>query len=284
MRIFQFIVLAMFVSLSMACNSGSSSSSSSTTSFTATVSVDSNLTASKTSLSCSRSCSGSTCSASCESVEVTPDAGYEVEVPFGGTCAYGSRSGNYFWVGSAATGDCTVEFSSTPTKKIFVTAATVAADLGVSEAAAITAADAACMADANKPSDGATYKAILVNSARRACQSADCATNGASENLNWVLAASTKYYRTDGTTLIGTTNSSGVFTFPITAQVHGSSTTYATGLGANWVTSTDNCSGWTSDSNTVDYTYGYGASTSDHAISSSTNACDQASFLLCVSQ
>ena len=68
-------------------------------------------------------------------------------------------------------------------KTLFVTAAGYNGNLG-----GVSGADAKCMADANKPSDGKTYKAMLTDgSTRIACTSANCTTSGNAEHLGWVL-------------------------------------------------------------------------------------------------
>ncbi|EKD41383.1 MAG: LenF, partial [uncultured bacterium] len=93
--------------------------------------------------------------------------------------------------------------------KIFVT------DLWVDAPSGIADADATCMADANKPIGGSTFKAMIADGViRRACSSANCVTSGDGENIDWVLQPSTTYKRVDDTT-IGTTDANGIFSFPL---------------------------------------------------------------------
>ncbi len=171
-------------------------------------------------------------------------------------------------------------------KKIFVSAATVSFPLGGSAAAAITAADSACASDANKPSGSATYKALIVNSSRVACTSANCATSGVNENTAWVLSPSTTYYRADGSTPIGTTTSAGIFTFPLTNAVSTSSVSMATGLVTDWTTGA-NCTDWTTGNVGTSFRTGYSAGTSAAAIdmgAGSMTTCNQTAYLFCVEQ
>ena len=75
------------------------------------------------------------------------------------------------------------------------------------------------MTDSNYPGSG-TYKALITDGTNRvACTSANCATGGAGENINWVLTPSTEYFRTDGTTEIGVTTSAGIFSFPLSNAI-----------------------------------------------------------------
>lgn len=102
--------------------------------------------------------------------------------------------------------------------RIFISTSTHNANFGTTPASAITAADNFCNADATAISLGGTYKAMLVNSARVACSTANCG-GGISENINWVLYPNQTYYRADGTTVIGTTNASGIFSFPLNNSI-----------------------------------------------------------------
>jgi hypothetical protein len=115
----------------------------------------------------------------------------------------------------------------------------------------ISGADATC--NANLPAGVTSAKAMLsYESTRRACTSANCQSGGASEHIDWVLAANATYTRTDGT-VIGTTNSIGLLTFPLIHPV--SPTTIDAYLGFTdttsepWVEASSNfCSGWSSSS------------------------------------
>lgn len=114
----------------------------------------------------------------------------------------------------------------------------------------IAAADAICMAA--RPSNVARAKALLVGTGRRACSSANCASAGAAEHIDWPLAPNTAYLRPDRMTLIGVTNSVGVFNPDLSQSIGTDNTKFVwTGLNPNglgtwtdWRTSTSTCSDW----------------------------------------
>ncbi len=133
-------------------------------------------------------------------------------------------------------------------ERIFITAV---APSGGGNFGGVAGGDALCATDANKPALG-TYKAMIVGTGRVACTTANCGTGGASEHTNWVLAPNTNYVRTDNT-LIATSTSAGIFSFPLTAGFTPSGTNPElwTGLTATWLTNTGvNCSNWTSTGGT----------------------------------
>lgn len=68
----------------------------------------------------------------------------------------------------------------------------------------VAAADAVCASDANLPTGGGTYKALIGASTRFA------------PSTDWPLKASTSYVRSDGKTVIGTTTAARVFSFNFT--------------------------------------------------------------------
>lgn len=107
-------------------------------------------------------------------------------------------------------------------------------------------ADAICMADASRPDKTKTYKAMMsIINTRIACQTAYC-TGGTSENINWVLSPNTTYTRSDGT-IIGTTNSAGIFPATLTNSFSSTNTKIWTGLKADWTQWFDeDCNDWTS--------------------------------------
>jgi hypothetical protein len=147
----------------------------------------------------------------------------------------------------------------------------------------ISAADAECN---DSPPTAGTYKALLVDGTTRvACTSADCTTNGAAEGVDWVLAPNTTYVRADGTTVIGTTTSAAVFSFPLDASIGDSAYTYWTGLDADWTTSDDSCSGWTQ---TTGYfaNEGLADASDDQAITGVNESCATlaGAFFACVEQ
>ena len=166
--------------------------------------------------------------------------------------------------------------STTTTKyRIFVTTSTYAGNLGGS-----SGADSKCNSDAGKPNTG-TYKAIIVDSARVACTTASC-SGGTSENTNWVLKPNTAYYKSDGTTLVGTTNAGGVFTFALQNSI-GTGANSWTGLATEWTTSTT-CVNWT-EGVAGNGSCGIVNSTTSTSISDSgASTCSSLKPLICVEQ
>lgn len=113
----------------------------------------------------------------------------------------------------------------------------------------IAQADAYCNLDSNKPekllSLGADYKAMLVGDTRRASVS----PNAGDGQIDWVLQPLQEYKRADET-VIGTTNSAGLFTFPLQNFFDGNYTIW-TGLDQTWRNQIVNgkqinCLNWTS--------------------------------------
>ena len=149
----------------------------------------------------------------------------------------------------------------------------------------ISGADARCSSDGNKPSTG-TYKAMIVSgTTRRACSTANCG-GGSSENIDWVLKPSTKYYRADGTTEIFTTNAAGIFVYgTATNTISNVSLGVWTGLNIDWTNTAGDCTAWTSTAGTT----GRGSAafnTSDDMISiDQAAACTASAYsLYCVEQ
>ncbi len=174
--------------------------------------------------------------------------------------------------------------SSTPAcatrsyKYIFATGAT-----GTSGFGSVSGADSKC--DAVKPSCVSSAKALIVDALnRRACSSASCG-GGSGEHIGWVLTANQEYRRTDDTTLIGTTNSVGIFNFPLTSSFTTGGEVW-TGLNTDWTTG-DTCSNWTNASAASPYgKSGDAGSTSNTSISLSyVQSCARTDLLLyCVEQ
>jgi len=79
------------------------------------------------------------------------------------------------------------------------------------------------------------YKALLISANRIACTTVNC-SGGSIENSNWILQPNTTYTRLDGT-VIGVTNSSGIFDLPLTNS-------FSSSFGVAW-TGFDNASPWT---------------------------------------
>ncbi len=97
------------------------------------------------------------------------------------------------------------------------------------------AADAICNSDANRPDDTKSYKALLGQSGLREL------------GTDWPLIPSTIYYRSDGTTVIDTTNADAIFVFDLLNSIWETNPECWTGLDANFnVTAT--CDNWTNPS------------------------------------
>lgn len=146
-------------------------------------------------------------------------------------------------------------------------------------------ADTTCNSNINKPNSG-TYKAVIVGSTRRACSTSYC-SGGVSENLDWVFKATSSYFRSDGTTLVGKTNTSGIFASGTNTTFNNSfsnsSLLYWTGINLDYTNNSNNCVNWTSNSGANNGIIGNSLS-NDTALSSSLFACNTSNYLLCVEQ
>lgn len=168
-------------------------------------------------------------------------------------------------------------------KKVFVIQQDLSGDLKTegSGSNGPDGADKLCQADSQ--SSGGTYKAMLVDGVNRvACTSANCA-GGVSEHVDWVLKPSTEYRQIDGSTVIGTTNSAGLFAFPLSNVVSTQSSFLWTGLQADWRGDSQNCGGFASTSGSS--RTGSSNATTDTTISWNLTACNYyGTTILCVEQ
>lgn len=149
----------------------------------------------------------------------------------------------------------------------------------------ISGADNVCNG-CSKPSNVSSGKAIIVDGTNRiACTTPNC-SGGTSEHTDWPLAPSTTYYRSEGTP-IATTTSAGVFSFPLTNTIAEGTYEFWTGLNEDWTSNTsENCSGWTNSTSSVDGNVGRTDQTGSGAINIYRQFCDRNYnvYLLCVSQ
>lgn len=166
--------------------------------------------------------------------------------------------------------------------RIFVTHTTFTGALG-----SISGADSKCVADSANPMGpgNGSWKALIVdgNGIRRACLAANC-VNGSSENVDWALKPSTTYLRPNGI-LIGTTNSAGLFNFPLNAPIADlANQTAWTGLNSDW-TSSSTCTDWI-DGNNVNYGIVGAVDKNDLQAINYPNdpTCDTSEHLYCVEQ
>ncbi|AOP32970.1 hypothetical protein A0128_03260 [Leptospira tipperaryensis] len=186
--------------------------------------------------------------------------------------------------------------TTTETKlRVFVTAASFDGNLG-----GVNGADTKCAADANKPSTG-TYKAFITgnsgaNGVRYACLNdvTNCPTNPGAGTKNWVLQASTSYYRVDQSTKVFTTSALGLIgTVHTSIQV--SAASYWTGFVTtvtDWsatpgaaVCDLSATTAWTDNQGTNSGAVGDAASAALASIKAlNTQNCGSTKKLLCVEQ
>lgn len=180
--------------------------------------------------------------------------------------------------GSVTSYTLTVYRLNASQRRLFVTSSTTNGNIG-----GVTGADTLCSSDANKPTDGGTYKAVLVDASlnRRACSSANCTL--VTENINWVLGANITYLRSLDGTVIFTTNSAGIFPFgTASASIDTGSDQYFTGLNSNWTLNGSHCTSWTS--NTGSGRIGSSDQTGGTMIENGGGGCNTSKKLLCAEQ
>lgn len=170
--------------------------------------------------------------------------------------------------------------SGCTTCKIFVTATAYNGNLG-----GIPGADAKCTTDANLPTGGETYKAMLVDGlVRQACNSPNCFM-GSSGNRDWVLKGNTTYTRPDRT-VIGKTQSGGVLNFPLTNAIDSLSQYAWTGMKPDWTNAGDSyaCTSWSSSLHSASGQVWHSDATSDLSLDYGSPACDNTYRIICVEQ
>ena len=140
-----------------------------------------------------------------------------------------------------------------------------------------SAADQICNSDVAKPTTS-QYKALIFDNTRNA-------------TLNCVLKPSTNYYRSNGTTLIGTTNAQALLpVFSPSSLVNSitSSSSKEVWTGADltsppfWNTSTDNCDNWTNLSSGA--AVGLPNQTDTQILDSFGDSCNTNYWFICVEQ
>jgi hypothetical protein len=166
-------------------------------------------------------------------------------------------------------------------KYVFITTNTYDGNLG-----GTAGADAKCNSDPNKPNDR-PYKALLATPGlRSACGTPWCSVKGEDEHENWVLEPDTYYYRSDGTTLIGKTNDSGIWTFPLANSYVGpeiqDTSEVWTGLRTDWVAHASGCLAWQQTG--ANGAFGRTDSTGMEALFADRASCSEARRLVCVEQ
>ena len=162
---------------------------------------------------------------------------------------------------------------------VFLTSATNTA----SGVGGISGADATCNTDSNKPNNS-TYKALIVDSAnRKACTSAFC-SGGQIENKLWAFKPNIEYRRIDETAVIGTTNSAGIFSFPLNHSMTNTNDQVWTGLNTDWTSSSNNCSNWTSISGVQNGSTAATIQSDNRSIFVTDQSCNSLLKFLCVEQ
>lgn len=140
----------------------------------------------------------------------------------------------------------------------------------------IAGADQLCNSSAAKPVEG-TYRALIVDGTDRVAKPGS--------QVAWVLKPETKYYRANGTTLIGETTSQAIFPFPLQAAPQLSGTYAWTGLETDWERADDHCALWTSTSSTtVKGRVGQSTATTAEALAQTERVCSGVASLYCVQQ
>jgi hypothetical protein len=185
--------------------------------------------------------------------------------------------------GGNTTANISIAIVTSPNKKIFVT--NFGYQPGI-QFTTPTGADALCNSDAGKPPGSGTYKAMIASpGVRVACNLGNCLLSGILENVDWVFQANTTYYQNNGTTVIGTTDASGLMPSSFVNSVIPNHSKYWTGLNTNWTTSFNHCNSWgntgvnsscggvTNNDSTAEFTDSWGIVT-----------CSAPQQLLCVQQ
>ncbi len=171
-------------------------------------------------------------------------------------------------------------------KRIFITAATYDGNLG-----GVAGADAKCQADANRP-NASTYKALLVDGYYRVACTQGNENCAASQHVDWVLAANTVYVRSNGSAIIGTTTSAGIFSWSggaLSNSIGPDVATAYTGLGSDWTrypgcgTYCD-CTWFTKNTSGDSSSIGQAASLTSNMIVLGTASCSTSHVLYCVEQ
>ena len=193
--------------------------------------------------------------------------------PTGQICAVAGGSGTV-----ASANISSIMVSCVSDKRIYVTTANHNGGF----AGGLTGVDTFCSGDTNKPVGMVSVKAMVSSATRVACTSANCSVGGATENTNWIMTPNTKYIRPDAT-VIGITNASGIFTFPLTTGIGTSGSMVATALSGNWQNSGNNCAVWTVNTgNSIEFRFN--TSTGMGLIYSGSTNCGNALNYYCVEQ
>ena len=179
--------------------------------------------------------------------KVPDTGGYHVSVleePSGTNCTVTNGTGV---IGGTDVTNVEVTCVASPALMLFVSSYTVPSGY----IGGIYSADAYCQRDPRCPQLGKCKALIVDGDNRVACTSPNC-SGGPQEHVNWVLQPDRTYVMTDKITEIGTTNSNGIFPFPLTNAISSYGKYVWTGMSSDWTTSST-CEEWWSKSS---YKYG----------------------------
>jgi hypothetical protein len=149
----------------------------------------------------------------------------------------------------------------------YTTSAAVSAAMG-----GISGADSSCasLRDPRAASD-VTPKAVLATAmTRRACSTVLC--TDATENVDWPVRANVTYYNIAGG-VIGTTNSAGIFLFPLTNPLVPEGQASYSGLNRDWTSSGNDCAQYTNSNLAASVDTGGPSQKTESAISVEAIAC-----------
>lgn len=156
--------------------------------------------------------------------------------------------------------------NATNYKTIRVTDNEFRGNIGSDLEEAMTEADGHCAAEF-----GSAFKALLGSSIRNL-------------SIHWILSPNTEYRREDGLTVIGTTNASATFDFPLENPITADPKPTWTGLTTAWEVSNNNCNDWTSSSSSFEGARGVSGSVTEDSISINSLGCANSFRLYCVEQ
>ena len=163
-------------------------------------------------------------------------------------------------------------------KRIFISSTSSKGNLG-----GIAGADAICNSDANKPSIAPNvYKALLVLGATRR---GSATANIGDSQIDWVFAANTRYFRSNGTTQIFTANANSIFPYgTLTNSFDSANSDYWTGINSDWTNNINTCGSWTSASSSSNGAQGNSLTTDATSISFGSANCENTFNLVCIQQ
>lgn len=207
-------------------------------------------------------------------------------VAIGGTCTFSCNDGYTKSAGTDSVTCGTDRTWSTPSasctrtsKYIYLTSAKTTGNRG-----GVSGADTFCTNNAPAGLGITSAKALIVGTNRTACTTANC-SGGTGEHVNWVLQPSTSYLLAGATTKAVTTNSKGLFDFPLPTAFSSTSGSAWTGLNTDYTSYAETCASWAVGQNYIRGSTGDITSTSNTSMAASTSeTCEKEHYLYCVEQ